>query len=144
MAQMDAKVNIEVAQGMRAIAMESKRDSSAMKTIAILGMFFLPGTFVAVSLTPYYGLSCRAERIMPLLMLTDTIWYAIFAMPVFNWDNDNALVVKQGFKYYCALALPLTFLVFVGWLLPWRVWLSKARSSSSQPEIGIELTHINP
>jgi hypothetical protein len=25
------------------------KDSSAMKTIAILGMFFLPGTFIAVS-----------------------------------------------------------------------------------------------
>jgi hypothetical protein len=28
---------------------ESKRDSSAMKAIAVLTMFFLPGTFVAVS-----------------------------------------------------------------------------------------------
>jgi len=31
------------------IARESKRDSSAMKAIAVLTMFFLPGTFVAVS-----------------------------------------------------------------------------------------------
>jgi hypothetical protein len=144
MAQTDARVNIEVAQGMSAIAMESKRDSSAMKTISILGMFFLPGTFVAVSLTPYYSLSFRAERIIPLLMLTDTMWQAMFAMPVFNWDNDGTLVVNHGFKYYCAIALPLTFLVFVAWLLPWRLWLSKARSRSSQPEIRIELTHINP
>ena len=87
MAQRDAKVNIEVAQSsallakaskedsavMRTIAIESKRDSAAMMTIAILGMFFLPGTFVAVSLTHYY-LSFRTERIMPLLMLTDTTW----------------------------------------------------------------------
>jgi hypothetical protein len=88
MAQRDAKVNIEVAQSsamlakaskedsavMRTIAIETKRDSSAMKTIAILGIFFLPGTFVAVSLTPCYSLSFRAERIMPLLILTDTTW----------------------------------------------------------------------
>jgi hypothetical protein len=38
---------------MRQIAIEAKRDSSAMKTIAVLGMFFLPGTFVAVS-TPFF------------------------------------------------------------------------------------------
>ena len=63
MAQKDSKVNIELAESsaflakaskedsaiMRTIAVESKKDSSAMKTIAILGMLFLPGTFVAVS-----------------------------------------------------------------------------------------------
>ena len=63
MAQRDAKVNIALAENsamiaraskedsavMRTIAIESKRDSSAMKTIAILGMLFLPGTFIAVS-----------------------------------------------------------------------------------------------
>lgn len=78
MAQKDAKVNIRLAENsatiakasledsaamrvlaaasrddsaaMRTIAAESKKDSSAMKTLSILGMFFLPGTFVAVSL----------------------------------------------------------------------------------------------
>jgi Mg2+ and Co2+ transporter CorA len=63
MAQKDVRVNIGLAQSlaslaeaskedsavMRIIAIESKKDSSSMKTIAILGMFFLPGTFVAVS-----------------------------------------------------------------------------------------------
>jgi len=63
MAQKDAKINIALAENsaamtkaskedsaaMRAIALETKRDSSAMKTIATLGMLFLPGTFVAVS-----------------------------------------------------------------------------------------------
>jgi hypothetical protein len=62
MAQKDARVNIAVAESsaaiakaskddsavMRIIAIESKKDSSSMKTIATLGMFFLPGTFIAV------------------------------------------------------------------------------------------------
>jgi hypothetical protein len=43
MAQKDSKTMME-------LAADSKRDSYAMKTISILGMFFLPGTFVAVSL----------------------------------------------------------------------------------------------
>jgi hypothetical protein len=42
MAQKDSKVMME-------LAADSKRDSSAMKTISILSMLFLPGTFVAVS-----------------------------------------------------------------------------------------------
>jgi len=36
---------------MRRIAIEAKKDSSAMKTIAILGMLFLPATFVAGNLS---------------------------------------------------------------------------------------------
>ena len=64
MAQKDAKVNITLAENsaaiakaskedsaiMREIALETKKDSSAMKTISLLGMIFLPGTFVAVGL----------------------------------------------------------------------------------------------
>jgi hypothetical protein len=65
--QKDAKVNIELPKAsaaiakaskedsaaMKIIAFESKKDSSAMKTISILGMIFLPGTFVAVSNTSF-------------------------------------------------------------------------------------------
>ena len=48
MSQKDNLVNIEVAADSRKIAQASKRDSSAMKSIALLTMVFLPGTFVAV------------------------------------------------------------------------------------------------
>jgi hypothetical protein len=58
-----ARVNIELANDtkilaraskedsavMRTIVVETKKDSSSMKTIAILGMLFLPSTFLAVS-----------------------------------------------------------------------------------------------
>lgn len=50
MAQKDSKVNIQLAETSTSIAIETKKDSSAMKTIAGLTMFFLPGTFTAVSL----------------------------------------------------------------------------------------------
>jgi hypothetical protein len=66
-----AKASKEDSAIMRIIAIETKRDSYTIKTVAILGMFFLHGTFVAVSLTLCYSMSFRAERVMPLLMLTD-------------------------------------------------------------------------
>jgi Mg2+ and Co2+ transporter CorA len=63
MAQKDAKVNIRLAElsahiaqatmqdatAMKELATESKKDSSAMKILTILGIVFLPGTFIAVS-----------------------------------------------------------------------------------------------
>jgi len=62
MAQKDARVNIallessaliakagkEDSAALRQLAIETKRSNCSMKTISILGMIFLPGTFVAV------------------------------------------------------------------------------------------------
>ncbi|KAH6678153.1 hypothetical protein B0J14DRAFT_688010 [Halenospora varia] len=76
------KASKEDSAVMRQIALESKKDSTAMKTVAILGMVFLPGTFVA----------------------------AVFAMPVFNWNDNGEPVMKPGLKYFWATAMPLTVL----------------------------------
>jgi hypothetical protein len=48
-AQEDNSLNYSLAADTRRIAAASRRDSSAMKTIAVLTTVFLPGTFVAVS-----------------------------------------------------------------------------------------------
>jgi hypothetical protein len=55
MAQKDSKVNLQLAATTTTIAQESKKDSSAMKAIAVLTMCFLPGTFLAVC-TPSHRL----------------------------------------------------------------------------------------
>lgn len=62
-----------------------------MKTIAIMTMLFLPGTFFA----------------------------ALFAMPVLKWDEPN--VTQERFWVYWAFTLPATALVFLVWniLLRW-------------------------
>ena len=49
-AQDDNKLSYSVASDSAQIAVASKRDSSAMKTIALITALFLPGTFVAVRL----------------------------------------------------------------------------------------------
>jgi hypothetical protein len=43
------RLSTDISQQSRDIARETKRDSSAMKAIAVLTMFFLPATFFAVS-----------------------------------------------------------------------------------------------
>ncbi|KAK0661118.1 hypothetical protein DIS24_g2832 [Lasiodiplodia hormozganensis] len=45
--QRDSKLNLEMAHDSRRLASASKRDSSSMKTIAVLTTVFLPGTFIA-------------------------------------------------------------------------------------------------
>jgi hypothetical protein len=52
-------------------------------------------------------------------------------MPVFNWDGNGAPAIKPGFKYYWAVAVPLTILVLgvwaLGMLLPWKEWCAKKK-----------------
>jgi hypothetical protein len=59
MTQKEAIVNSKIAYTSAMIATESKKDSSAMKAIAVLTMFFLPGTFLAVSTLPSHFISGR-------------------------------------------------------------------------------------
>jgi hypothetical protein len=53
---MDGMVNIGLAKDSKEIAAASKRDSSAMKIVAVLTTFFLPGTFMAVRCKPLFYL----------------------------------------------------------------------------------------
>lgn len=46
--QQDNRINLSVAEDSKKIAAAAKRDSSAMKTVSMLTLIFLPGTFVAV------------------------------------------------------------------------------------------------
>jgi hypothetical protein len=57
-----------------------------MKTIAVVTMAFLPGTFFA----------------------------ALFAIPSLQWGNSR--VIQDNFWIYWAFTLPTTILVFVVWL----------------------------
>ena len=83
----DSLINIELARINRDIAEAAKRDSSAMKTIAIMTMLFLPATFFA----------------------------ALFSMPLLDWDE--AKVIKAKFWLYWAFSIPTTALVFLTWAI---------------------------
>lgn len=71
-----------------ALAAATKRDSSAMKTIAVMTMAFLPATFLA----------------------------ALFALPVLEWEHKRN-VQFDGFQLYWAIAISTTAVVFVVWAL---------------------------
>ena len=66
-------------------------------------------------------------------------------MPLFNWDNSTHPVVKDSFKYYWAIAVPLTILVLFLWglsvWLPWKDWLSSCmpkRLVAKRAEVGLK------
>lgn len=85
MAKREYKATIELAKDSRSIALASRYDSSAMKAIAFITMAFLPATFFA----------------------------ALFAMPLFKWEES--LVVQGRFWVYLAFVLPTTATIPVIW-----------------------------
>ena len=84
-AQHDNIITQEIANDSRKISAASKRDSSAMKAIAVLTMCFLPGTFIAI----------------------------MFTMPLFAWDDG--ITVSEHFWIYWTVTLPLTAAVLTLW-----------------------------
>ncbi|KAL3459984.1 hypothetical protein BJX64DRAFT_290636 [Aspergillus heterothallicus] len=79
-------VNISLAQDSKELAAASKRDSSAMKIVAVLTTFFLPGTFMAT----------------------------FFAMPLFDWSESSInSVANKHFWIYWAVTGPLTVAIVV-------------------------------
>ncbi|EWC45153.1 hypothetical protein DRE_06041 [Drechslerella stenobrocha 248] len=88
-AMIDGKINITIAHNSGLAANAARRDSSFMKTIAIITLLFLPGTFVA----------------------------AVFSMSMFTWESDGSVVVSRHLWLYFAIAVPLTLVVMIIWVL---------------------------
>jgi len=114
MTQKDSKVNLSLAETTTVIACESKKDSSAIKAIAVLILCFLPES--SSLMHPPFSLRRRVyilfshsrsvRRLEFLLMIQ-----ALFVMPFINRDGGDLLVIKAGFKYYRAVAIPLALFV---------------------------------
>ncbi|KAL9111932.1 MAG: hypothetical protein Q9227_003782 [Pyrenula ochraceoflavens] len=112
-AQRDQSLNIDVARDSRTLAVESKRDSSSMKTIAAVTMFFLPGTFVA----------------------------SLFAMNLFDWDAAHWSEVANGrFWVYWVVTVPLTGIVMGVWLVWYYMKAKREHQEDLNAGLGKEET----
>lgn len=90
-----------------AIAMDGKHDSIAMKTISILGIIYLPGTFVAT----------------------------LFSMDTFGWGGDNdekpsSLKISPDVWIYWVTAVPLTVITFLVW-----IWWTRKEARKSRERL---------
>ncbi|RSL65617.1 hypothetical protein CEP54_004176 [Fusarium duplospermum] len=88
MSQREARLNLEIAGEQRRIAHASKRDSTAMKTLSLMGALFLPGTYLA----------------------------SVFSMTFFNFETDADPVVSIQLWVYFAITVPVTALIVGCWM----------------------------
>ncbi|TGJ78837.1 hypothetical protein E0Z10_g9922 [Xylaria hypoxylon] len=85
MTHADARINISLATASKELAEAAKKDSSSMKSIAIMTMLFLPGTYFA----------------------------ALWAVPSLKWGQPN--VIQPDFWLYWVFTVPSTLLIFTVW-----------------------------
>ncbi|KAI7084301.1 AP-1 complex subunit [Hortaea werneckii] len=84
--------SVKLTQASVTIASTSKADSSAMKALAVLSTFFLPGTFIS----------------------------ALFSMSMFDWRApDGQPIVSDHFWVYWALTIPITLTILLALLCWW-------------------------
>ncbi|KAH5281986.1 hypothetical protein HBI71_000230 [Parastagonospora nodorum] len=103
-----ATAQTEIAQIQTGLAKTTKEDSFAMRTIAIMTIAFLPGTFIS----------------------------ALFSMDMFNWQApQGASVVSSRFWIYWAITVPLTLLVFSIWTVWIRSNDRKGDQSTATAEV---------
>ncbi|KAK9778511.1 hypothetical protein SCAR479_04533 [Seiridium cardinale] len=129
MSSEENKISRLVAEESAKVAVASKRDSVAMKTVAVLTMIFLPGTFVA----------------------------AFLSMPLFEWNVETGgYPSSTSFQWiYWVITLPLTTALVVGCRVWWRMeersWSSELEEAKQQnrqrllavTQSGQELTQIS-
>lgn len=87
-AQQDNAIAFDTASATRSIAASSLQDSSSMKMLSLVAMFFLPGSFVA----------------------------ALFSTPLFvyqGYDEKMKLGTRPQFVLFWAITIPITVGVFI-------------------------------
>ncbi|CRK34758.1 hypothetical protein VD0004_g8491 [Verticillium dahliae] len=88
LSQRESKIQFQMAGEQRRLAHASKRDSTAMKTISLLGAIFLPGTFLA----------------------------SVFSMTFFDFGAGAETVVSTQLWVYFVITVPVTAAIVLGWL----------------------------
>ncbi|KAJ5698394.1 hypothetical protein N7462_000399 [Penicillium macrosclerotiorum] len=118
----DTNLGRQMAKASHALAQEMKRDSVAMRTIAVVTMFFLPGATFAVS--PCLPL-CHQSR---LTVFTQTL----LSMPFFS--NNEWLEDASRFWIWIVMTVPSTGACF----LFYHKWIAKSQRSDIANDIHLE------
>jgi len=112
-ARQDSIVNTQLAKANTTIAMESQIENSQMRSIAVLGMVYLP-------------LSCVGS---------------IFSTTIFNWrPTDGEPIISNYIWILLVVSAGLTVLTLLAWHLSTK--REKTRQNKRSKSFEIELAHM--
>ncbi|KAK4140569.1 uncharacterized protein C8A04DRAFT_14831 [Dichotomopilus funicola] len=100
---------------MREIAIKTKQETLSMHVITIFTLIFLPGTFIAVSLTPLLSFVPKIRN-----LTSHPFAQTLFSSGVLRWDEDGTLgsdwvVRNDGLRLFVSICVPLTIVTISIW-----------------------------
>ncbi|TVY55321.1 hypothetical protein LCER1_G003907 [Lachnellula cervina] len=114
--QFSAKRMEAMTEQMHQIAQKTKEETVSMRIITLVTLFFLPGTFISVSLLFEYLLTLRLNT--KTIMSTDIIHFQAES-------NTYGKIFQLGaLELYLAITIPLMVVTFAAWYLVYR-WLNR-------------------
>lgn len=114
----------DMTQAMHTIAHETKMEAANMRIITLVTLFFLPGTFVSVSLVL---LLVAALGLTPLETLMST--------PIVHYPDPQKIVNLDALNLFLAIALPLLAVTIITWYALYRWHRIKARKARLQNQL---------
>lgn len=94
---------------MRRLASDTKMEAVNMRIITLVTLFFLPGTFVSVSVT---------LSLVTALKLTSE--KTLMSTPIVENPDDHRIFNNDSLKLFLAIALPLLAVTLVTWYALYR------------------------
>lgn len=127
MSQREARLNLEIAGEQRRIAHASKRDSTAMKTISLMGALFLPGTYLAsVFSMTFFNFQSGWSPLSPSHKYTIVHTYTMYQI-----GADP--VISNWLWVYFIITVPLTIIIVGSWI--WYDRRKEARYADDDKEL---------
>lgn len=91
-------------EAMHTIAHETRMGAANMQIITLVTLFFLPGTFVSVSVVLY---------LVVALGLTSA--ETLMSTPIVHYPDDQRIVNRDALKLFLAISLPLLGVTIITW-----------------------------
>ncbi|TPX16392.1 uncharacterized protein E0L32_004041 [Thyridium curvatum] len=109
-AREDNKANLSLARASTNLSMDMRRDSSQMRSNALLTMVFLPLTTLAVSHQSHI------ERFAPGAEARADLRQSIFSTTFFNWGQTDGHAIVSGYIWvFVVLAVGITTITVGAW-----------------------------
>jgi magnesium-transporting ATPase (P-type) len=111
-------------EAMHTIAHETKMEAANMRIITLVTLFFLPGTFVSVSVVLYLVV---ALGLTPAETLMST--------PIVHYPDDQRIVNRDALILFLAISLPLLAITIITWYALYHWHRHKARRAGPEREL---------
>lgn len=128
---------------MHEIAVKTKQETLSMHVITIFTLIFLPGTFIAVSISALLFLVVCSPPKPNQRTPTNTPHQTFFSSGVLHWDDDGTLgsdwVVRgAGVRLFLSICLPLTVITIAIWAIMYAFARRWARRHAKALGLGLE------